>query len=63
MRLSMGDDLLIIIVESHGFITKDWWCFLHTDIAGFTKIMTIATINIHYGWPAYVSGAQLLRNE
>ena len=25
------------------------WCCLYTDIAGFTKIMTIVAIDVHYG--------------
>ena len=28
---------------------KYGWCCLHTNIAGFTDIMTIATIDVHYG--------------
>ena len=25
------------------------WCYLYTDIAGFTKVMNIVAIDVHYG--------------
>ena len=46
----MGVVLLNIIVESRVLQPRtNCGLFLHTNLAGFSDIMTIATIDIHYG--------------
>ena len=47
MRLRMGDALLILDCRISRI--NYGGCCLYTDIAGFTKIMTIVATNVHYG--------------